>query len=220
LVSRSRADSVFVSVGAARFRFTRSLLLVVVPCWTGSDLFLSSRREQVRTDGEEPELPSSFSAVVPFASHFPFALFASRKPARASAQSGRKSSPFFFEEAGSCLCSVWAQIFALFASRKPARASAQSGRKSSSLPLSGSSCISFSRVPSVRFTSGLVLRFHRCSIFLLILSPCSASRPVSLLDTFASHGANSQRRRCLYRVYFWRVQCSSSAALHFMVQLL
>jgi hypothetical protein len=94
LVSRSRADSVFVSVGAARFRFTRSLLLVVVPCWTGSDLFLSSRREQVRTDGEEPELPSSFSAVVPFASHFPFALFASRKPARASAQSGRKSSPF------------------------------------------------------------------------------------------------------------------------------
>jgi hypothetical protein len=181
LVSRSRADSVFVSVGAARFRFTRSLLLVVVPCWTGSDLFLSSRREQVRTDGEEPELPSSFSAVVPFASHFPFALFASRKPARASAQSGRKSS---------------------------------------SLPLSGSSCISFSRVPTVRFTSGLVLRFHRCSIFLLILSPCSASRPVSLLDTFASHGANSQRRRCLYRVYFWRVQCSSSAALHFMVQLL
>jgi hypothetical protein len=110
--------SVFVSVGAARFCFTRSLLLVVVPCWTGSDLFLSSRREQARTDGEEPELPSSFSAAVLLASQVPFALFASRKPARASAQFGRKSS---------------------------------------SLPLSGSSCISFSCVPGLRFTSGACL---------------------------------------------------------------
>jgi hypothetical protein len=110
--------SVFVSIGAARFRFTRSLLLVVVPCWTGSDLFLSSSREQAQTDGEEVELPSSFSAAVPFAGQVPFPLFASRKPARASAQSGRKYS---------------------------------------SLPLSGSSCISFSRVPGLRFTSGACL---------------------------------------------------------------
>jgi hypothetical protein len=66
--------SVFVSVEAARFRFTRSLLLVIIPCWTGFDLFLSSRREQAQTAGEEPELPSSFSAAVPFTGQVPFAL--------------------------------------------------------------------------------------------------------------------------------------------------
>jgi hypothetical protein len=83
--------SVSVSVGAARFRFTRSLLLVVVPRWTGFELFLSSHREQAWTDGEEPELPSSVSAAVPFAGQVPFALC--------------------FEEAGSCFCSLWAQVF-------------------------------------------------------------------------------------------------------------
>jgi hypothetical protein len=184
-------------------------------CWTGSDLFLSSRREQARTDGDEPELPSSFSAAVPFASQVPFAFLLR----------GSRLVPLLSLGTSLHLCrSVDRAVF-------PSPACPVSDLPPAPVCLAVPFYLrSFVPVISslprelglllLGSASGLVLRFHRCSIFLLILSSCSASRPVSLLETFASHGANSQRRRCQYRVYFWRVQCSSSAALHFMVQLL
>jgi hypothetical protein len=56
------------------------------------------------------------------------------------------------------------------------------------------------------FASDLVLQFSCCLILLLILSSFSAGRPISLLEAFASHGADTQRHMCLCSKCFQRVQ--------------
>jgi hypothetical protein len=151
--------SVFVSVGAGRFRFTKSLLLVVVPWWTGFELFLSSHQEQARTDGEEPELPSSFFAMLLLSMganlHLCRSLDLAVFPSPACPVADLSPAPVchavpFF---------LWS--FIPVASILP---------RELGLLLLGSA-------------SGLVLQFHCCRIFLPILSSCSASRPVSPLAT-------------------------------------
>jgi hypothetical protein len=170
--------SVFVSVGAGRFRFTKSLLLVVVPWWTGFELFLSSHQEQARTDGEEPELPSSLSAAVLFTGQVPFALLL------------RGSRLMLLLSMGANLHLCRSLDLAVFPSPACPVADLSPAPVCHAVPFFLWSFIPVASILPRELgllllgsASGLVLQFHCCRIFLPILSSCSASRPVSPLAT-------------------------------------